>query len=184
LRIGSPWLSDVPLFPGIFAGSFPFLLPGIERTNVSSIGRFVGTWVRNSGDATVLVQTYDPTAWPKKSTARYNEEELRLLESSLDLGAEVLIAGSFHDKFVLIPEVVISGSANVTYSGLYRNRERLSVHNQSSAPQDYLTARAVCENHLATARAAGACNPPHSAIGVADKNSLAAMRTCYSANWT
>ena len=184
LRIGSPWLSDVPLFPGIFAGSFPFLLPGIEPAQVSSVLSFLGTWMRNGGAATVLVQSYDSSAWPKKSAARYNEMELQLLARSLDFGAEILIASSFHDKFVLIPDVVISGSANVTYSGLYRNRERLSVHNQSSAPQDYATARTVCENHMATARASGPCHPPQQPTGVADKTSLTAIRACYSASWT
>ena len=45
-------------------------------------------------------------------------------------GAQVLIGRGFHDKFVVVPDVVISGSANVTYSGLYLNRERLSLHNR------------------------------------------------------
>src|SRR5437016_5518322 len=124
LRVGSPWLRDVPLFPGIFAGSFPFLLPGIEPTEVASVGNFVGTWIGNGGEATVLVQSYDPDDWPKKSVARYNELELDLLGKCLDFGAEVLIARGFHDKFLVVPGVVISGSANVTYSGLYLNRER------------------------------------------------------------
>lgn len=184
LRVGSPWLSDVPLFPGIFAGSFPFLLPGIEPTEVASIGSFVSTWIRNGGEGSILVQSYDPADWPKKSAAHYNELELDLLRKCIDGGAEVLIARAFHDKFLVIPDVVISGSANVTYSGLYLNRERLSLHNQSSAPHDYATARAVCENQVATARAAGRCAPPHNPAGLADARSLSEVRRCYSASWT
>lgn len=184
LRIGSPWLSDAPLFPGIFAGSFPFLLPGVEPTEVASIGSFVSTWIRNGGEASILVQGYDPTDWPRKSVARYNELEIDLLRKCLVGGAEVLIARGFHDKFLVIPDVVISGSANVTYSGLYRNRERLSLHNQSSAPYDYATARAVCENHIATARAAGRCAPPLNPAGLADACSLSEIRRCYNASWT
>jgi len=184
LRIGSPWLSDIPLFPGIFAGSFPFLLPGIEPTEVASIGSFVSTWTRNGGEASILVQSYHPADWPKKSAAHYNELELDLLRKCIDGGADVLIARGFYDKFLVIPDVVISGSANVTYSGLYLNRERLSLHNQSSAPHDYATARAVCENQVATARAAGRCAPPHNPVGLADARSLSEIRRCYSASWT
>ena len=184
LRLGSPWLSDVPLFPGIFAGSFPFLLPGIEPIEVGSVSTLLRTWVRNGGEASVLVQNYDPSDWPRKSSAGYNELELQLLAKCQDLGAEVLIGRGLHDKFLLVPDVVISGSANVTYSGLYLNRERLSLHNRRSAPEDYATARTVCDNHVATARAAGKCSPPSTPIGVADANSLTEIRRCYSAFWT
>lgn len=184
LRIGSPWLSDVALFPGIFAGSFPFLLPGVEPTEVASIGSFVSTWIQSGGEASILVQSYDPADWPKKSAAHYNELELDLLRKCIDCGAEVLIGRGFHDKFLVIPDVVISGSANVTYSGLYLNRERLSLHNQSSAPHDYATACAVSENQVVTARAAGRCAPPHNPAGLADASSLMEIRRCYSASWT
>jgi phosphatidylserine/phosphatidylglycerophosphate/cardiolipin synthase-like enzyme len=184
LVVGSPWLSDVPLFPGVFAGSFPYLLPGIEPTEVASVRTFISTWLRNGGEATILVQSYDPADWPRKSAAYYNALELELLSRCLSLGTQVLIARSLHDKFVLIPDLVISGSANVTYSGLYLNRERLSIHNHSSAPQDYATARAVCENHVATARGAGRCAPPGNPTGVADEHSLLEIRRCYSASWT
>lgn len=183
LHVGSPWLSDVPLFPGIFAGSFPFLLPGVEPTEVDSIGSFVNTWIRSGGEASILVQSYDPSDWPRKSAARYNELEIELLRKSVNAGAQVLIGRGFHDKFVVVPDVVISGSANVTYSGLYLNRERLSLHNRSSAPHDYATARAVCENQIATAKAAGRCAPPHNPSGVADAHSLSEILRCYKASW-
>lgn len=184
LLIGSPWLSDVPLFPGIFAGSFPFLLPGVVPTEVTSVGSFLETWTRNGGGATVLVQSYDPQDWPRKSSARYNELELQLLGRAITAGAQVLIGRAFHDKFVVVPDVVISGSANVTYSGLYLNRERLSLHNRRSATDDFETAKTVCYNHIATAQGVGRCNPPESATGIADKNSLNEIRQCYSASWT
>jgi hypothetical protein len=184
LLIGSPWLSDVPLFPGIFAGSFPFLLPGIDPTDVASIWSFIRTWMKNGGQATIVIQTYDPNDWPRKSVGYYNEQELQLLGKCIDIEVEVLIARSFHDKFVVVPDVVISGSANVTYSGLYLNRERLSLNNRSSAPHDYATALAVCDNHTATARTGGSYKPPQNPTGVADKTSLMDVRKCYSASWT
>lgn len=184
LVIGSPWLSDVPLFPGVFAGSFPFLLPGVEPTEVSSVRTFVATWLKNGGKATLLVQSYDPADWPRKSSAHYNGLELELLRRCANLGTEILIGRGLHDKFVVVPDLVISGSANVTYSGLYLNRERLSIHNHNSAPHDYITAQAVCENHIATARASGRCTPPGNPIGVADDHSLREIWRCYSASWT
>jgi hypothetical protein len=184
LCIGSPWLTDVPLFPGIFAGSFPFLLPGIVPSEVTSVGTLLRTWMRNGGRATVLVQSYDPADWPRKGVSRYNELELAFLERCLDSGAEVLIARGFHDKFVVVPDVVISGSANVTYSGLYVNRERMSVHNFSSSPQDYATSLAVCKNQLYTARSAGECAPPRPTAGVVNQNSISEIRRCYSHSWS
>jgi hypothetical protein len=183
LRLGSPWLSDVPLFPGIFAGSFPFLLPGVAPQEVASIGAFVRTWIRDGGAATLLVQGYGPKEWPRKANAYYNEQELELLARAIDVGAEVLIGHDYHDKFVMVPDVVISGSANVTYSGIYRNRERLSIHNRSSSPNDYLSAEAVCNNHLATARVAGTCVPPSNPHGRADASSLVEIRRCYRDSW-
>lgn len=184
LCIGSPWLADVPLFPGIFAGSFPYLLPGIVPADVASVGALLDTWTRNGGQSSVLVQSYDPLDWPRKSIGRYNNMELSFLGRCLDSGAEVLIARGFHDKFVLVPDVVISGSANVTYSGLYLNRERMSVHNSSSSPQDYATALTVCQNHLATARSAGPCRAPRPAAGYVSRQSLTEIRQCYSTSWT
>jgi hypothetical protein len=122
--------------------------------------------------------------WPRKSVAHYNKLELDLLRKCIDSGAEVLLVRGFHDKFVVVPDVVINGSANVTYSGLYLNRERLSLYNQSSAPQDYATVHTVCENHIATARLAGRCTPPHNPAGLADTRSLSEIRRCFSASWT
>lgn len=184
VRIGSPWLSDVPLFPGIFSGSFPFLLPGVDPTEVASIASFVSAWTKNGGQATILVQGYDPSDWPRKSLAHYNELELDLLCRCIDAGVEVLIGRGFHDKFLLVPDVVISGSANVTYSGLYLNRERLTLNNLSSAAHDYATAHAVCENHVATARGLGRCSPPSAPGGLADSSSLLEIRRCYNVYWT
>ena len=143
----------------------------------------MSTWIQNGGEASVLVQSYDPGDWPKKSAAHYNELEIEFLSKCVNAGAQVLIGRGFHDKFVVVPDVVISGSANVTYSGLYLNRERLSLHNQSSAPHDYATARTVCENQIETARAAGRCAPPHNPGGVADARSLSEIRRCYRASW-
>lgn len=184
LQLGSPWLSDVPLFPGIFAGSFPFLLPGVGPQEVSSVSSFIHTWVRDGGKATLLVQGYGPKEWPRKANAHYNEQELELLARALDAGAEVLIAHDYHDKFITVPDVVVSGSANVTYSGIYLNRERLSIHNRSSAPNDYVSAEAVCNNHIATAQAAGICSPPFNPHGRASSASLAEIRRCYRSSWT
>lgn len=182
LQIGSPWLSDVPLFPGSFA-SFSFLLPGVSPADVASLSNFIRAWVLNEGTATILVQSHDPKDWPKKTSAHFNNIELELLARCLEGGAEVLIGRRFHDKFWVVPDVVISGSANITYSGLYLNRERLSLYNRSSSRVDYETALAVCGNHTATAYAAGRCDPPRNPAGLADMRALSEIRRCYSASW-
>lgn len=183
LAIGSPWISDAPLFPGVFAGSFSFLLPGIEPSDVATIGSFMRCWKANGGDASLLVQNYDPSDHPTKTGAFYNKLELALLRQCLDADIEVLLGRGFHDKFVIVPDVVISGSANMTYSGLYVNRERLTLHTQLSAPHDFKTAELVCQNHLVTARGFGICRPPGIPAGLVDSVSLEGLSKCYSGSW-
>ena len=183
LQLGSPWLSDVPLFPGIFAGSFPYLLPGVDAQEVSSLLPFLQTWTKSGGSATILVQGYEPGNWPSKSSRKYNLAELALLEQCLAVDMEVLLARRFHDKFLAVPGVVLSGSANMTYSGLYQNRERLNLHNADSTPADYATATTVCENHIATARQAGTCRPPRNPTGRVDRDGLRDIRHVYRGSW-
>jgi hypothetical protein len=183
LWIGSPWLADVPLFPGIFAGSFPFLLPGVDALEVASLLDFLKTWRKNEGQVTLLVQGYDPLDTPLKNRSDANERELRLLEHCLEARMEVLFGRSFQGRFIVAPDVVLSGSASIPYPGLDKNRDHLTLHTRSSSPQDYATALTVCENHLITARHLGACLPPRSNAGLATHTSLREIRRCYSNSW-
>jgi phosphatidylserine/phosphatidylglycerophosphate/cardiolipin synthase-like enzyme len=160
LYVGSAWLSNFPLFPGVFAGSFPYLLPETEPSEVATIADVVSTWIGKGGLATILVQNYDRSDWPKKDNLRANAEELQLLERCLNNGAVVLFGKSFHAKFIVCPDVVISGTANMTYSGYYRNVEQIHVYRSDGAPTDYASELAVCLNHVATAERLGLCVAP------------------------
>jgi phosphatidylserine/phosphatidylglycerophosphate/cardiolipin synthase-like enzyme len=183
LLIGSPWLSDVPLFPGIFAGTYPYLLPDTEPNQVGNLGAFISTWISSGGTCILLTQGYHPDNRPQKLSRFFNKRELEFLASCQQRGAEILIGHGFHDKFLLVPDVVLSGSVNVTYSGLYHNRERLSLHSRSSAPNDFLSARTVCMNHVDSARQAGFCDPPNRPYGVATWGTLAEIAAAYEAQW-
>lgn len=183
LQLGSPWLTNVSLFPGVFAGSFPYLLPGVDAHEVDSLLPFLQSWTNSGGSATLLVQGYEPGNWPSKTSLKYNDSELELLEECLAAGIEVLLGRGFHDKFLMVPGAVVSGSANMTYSGLYRNRERLNLHNADSTTSDHVTAASVCENHIATARRAGQCRPPHNPVGRVDMTSLHEIRRVYGSAW-
>ncbi len=165
LYLGSPWLSNFPLFPGVFAGSFPHLLPDTEPSAVATIADIVAAWKARGGLVTVLVQNYDRTDWPKKDNLRSNQEELRLLERCLDAGADVLFGKGFHSKFILCPDIVVSGSANMTYSGYYRNLEQIHVHRAGSAPTAYASERTACLNHVTTAEGLGLCVAPAHLMG-------------------
>lgn len=165
LYLGSPWLSNFPLFPGVFAGSFPYLLPDTKPSDVATISDVVATWIDYGGAVTILVQNYDTTDWPKKDNARRNQDELTLLERCLLAGAEVVFGKGFHSKFIVCPNIVVSGSANVTYSGFYRNSEHLHVYRAQGITQDYETEFAACLNHVATASNLGICLPPAMLIG-------------------
>ncbi len=148
LYVGSPWLSDFPLFPGVFAGSFPYLLPDAEPSDVATIGNLVATWSAYGGSVTIVVQ-----------------KELMLLGRCLDAGAEVYFGKGFHSKFIAVPDVVVSGSANMTYYGFYRNFEHLHVHRFAAAPAEYESERQACLNHVATAHGLGMCSPPAKLTG-------------------
>jgi PLD-like domain len=160
LQLGSAWLSNFPLFPGVFAGSFPHLLPDTEPSEVATIGDVVSTWRARGGFVTILVQNYDRSDWPRKDNATANAQELELLEHCLNAGAEVFFGKSFHSKFMVCPDVVVSGTANMTYSGYYRNVEQIHVYHSNDAPTDYASERAACLNHIVTAGHLGICEPP------------------------
>jgi len=72
----------------------------------------------------------------------------------------VLFGKSFHSKFIVCPDVAVSGTANMTYSGYYRNVEQIHVYRSSGAPTDYASERAVCLNHVVTAEGLGLCIAP------------------------
>jgi phosphatidylserine/phosphatidylglycerophosphate/cardiolipin synthase-like enzyme len=161
LYVGSAWLSNFPLFPGVFAGSFPYLLPDTEPSEVATIADVVSTWRAHGGAVTVLVQNYDKFDWPRKDNARANADEFQLLKRCLEAGAEVLFGKGFHSKFIVCPDVIVSGTANMTYSGYYRNMEQIHVYRSGGAATDYASERAVCLNHVATALGLGVCLPAH-----------------------
>jgi hypothetical protein len=181
LHVGSAWLSNFPLFPGVFAGSFPHLLPNTEPSEVATIADVIRTWTTRGGAVTVLVQNYDRSDWPRKDNAGANAEELQLLERCLDGGADVLFGKGFHSKFIVCPDVVISGTANMTYSGYYRNVEQIHVYRSNGAGMDYASERAVCLNHIATAEGLGLCLAPERLTGRLLAQNVAALRRYVSA---
>jgi phosphatidylserine/phosphatidylglycerophosphate/cardiolipin synthase-like enzyme len=176
LYLGSPWLSNFPLFPGVFAGSFPYLLPDTEPSDVAAIADVVATWRAYGGPVTVIVQNYERTDWPRKDNASNNQDELKLLERCLDAGADILFGKSFHSKFIVCPDVVISGSANMTYSGYYRNVEQIHVYRSSGPGPDYASERTACLNHVATAEGHGPCEPPSRLTGRLLSAKVAALK--------
>lgn len=175
LYLGSPWLSNFPLFPGVFAGSFPYLLPETQPSDVSAISDVVSTWRSYGGLVTVIVQNYGKTDWPRKDSVTSNQEELKLLERCLDAGADVFFAKSFHSKFIVCPDVVVSGSANMTYSGYYRNVEQIHVYRSSGSASGYASERTACLNHVATAQRLGSCEPPSRLTGRLTSANLASL---------
>lgn len=177
LYVGSPWLTNFPLFPGVFAGSFPYLLPNTEPSEVATIADIVRTWRDHGGAVTIMVQNYGKSDWPRKDNAQSNKEELELLVRCLEVGAVVLFGKGFHSKFIVCPDIVISGSANMTYSGYYRNFEHLHVYRAQISKGDYDTERTACLNHVATAEGLGPCMPPGNLTGRLLSVNLGVLRT-------
>jgi phosphatidylserine/phosphatidylglycerophosphate/cardiolipin synthase-like enzyme len=161
------------MFPGVFAGS----LPDTEPSEVATIADIVRTWKHHGGAVTIIVQNYGKSDWPRKDNAQSNKEELELLSCCLEVGAEVLFGKGFHSKFVVCPDIVISGSANMTYSGYYRNFEHVHVYRAQVAKAEYETERTACLNHLATAASMGQCVPPANLAGQLLSANLNVLRT-------
>jgi phosphatidylserine/phosphatidylglycerophosphate/cardiolipin synthase-like enzyme len=182
LYLGSPWLSNFPLFPGVFSGSFPYLLPDTEPSEVASIRDIVSTWTAYGGLVTVMVQNYERTDWPRKDHVPSNQEELTLLERCLEAGANVFFGKSFHSKFIVCPDVVVSGSANMTYSGYYRNVEQIHIYRTSGPASDYASERTACLNHVATAEGHGLCEPPSRLTGRLLPVNVGALRRYVNGN--
>lgn len=181
LYVGSPWLTSFPLFPGVFAGSFPYLLPDTEPSEVATLADIVRTWSDHGGAVTLMVQNYGKSDWPRKDNAQSNKEELELLGRCLEVGAVVLFGKSFHSKFIVCSDIVISGSANMTYSGYYRNFEHLHVYRAHVSGGGYETERTACLNHVATAEGLGSCVPPANLTGRLLSGNLSDLRAFVAA---
>lgn len=121
----SPWITDFPLFRNRFR-DFAALFPRLADEDEIWFSDYLVTLAR---DREVRVLTSDNP---------YSNAFLRTPK----LVAHGLTAkraeGPYHEKGILAPGVYIEGSMNITYRGVFINREKVTVH---SAPDPAVLAR-------------------------------------------
>ena len=111
----SPWITDFPIFTNRFR-EFAALFP--ERADEDEI-RLSDCLVRLARDREVRIIT--------SST----KESLAFLKDARFGGFGIssrLASAGYHEKGILGPGIYIEGSMNITYSGVYINKEKVTVH--------------------------------------------------------
>lgn len=116
----SPWITDLPIFANRFR-EFSALFP--ERADEDEI-RLSDCLVRLARDREVRIIT----ASTKESLAFLRDPRF----GGIRLSSRLASSG-YHEKGILGPSIYIEGSMNITYSGVYINKEKVTVHVGSDA---------------------------------------------------
>lgn len=121
----SPWITDFPLFRNHFR-EYASLFP--RQADEDEIA-FSDYLLRLAADREVRILTA-------------NNEHSRAFLSSPTLVHPAIRArmaeGQYHEKGILAPGVYIEGSMNITYRGVFINREKVTLH---AAPEPAIVAR-------------------------------------------
>lgn len=128
----SPWITDFPIFTNRFR-EFAALFP--ERADRDEI-RLSDCLVRLARDREVRIIT----ASTKESLAFLRDARFK----GLRLASRLASAG-YHEKGILGPGIYIEGSMNITFSGVYINKEKVTVHVGSDAEAGARIAAAYLE---------------------------------------
>ena len=117
LAIVSPWLSNIELAmrPGNW---YQLLTLGETRPNPDLL-TCVQVFRDNNWRVQLAVLAYGTTNTSLAKRLEDYEAERRWLRLALELGAEIYLAPNLHAKGIVTPLGIITGSTNLTYSGLY-----------------------------------------------------------------
>jgi hypothetical protein len=121
----SPWITDFPVLRNRFR-EYAALFPRLADEDEILFSDYL---VRLASEREVRVLTAD------------NEHSKAFLRNSklVTRGLTAKLAeGPFHEKGILAPGVYIEGSMNITYRGVFINREKVTVH---AAPDAAVLAR-------------------------------------------
>ena len=133
----SPWMSDFILFDNRFrqvVGVFPALA---ERGEI----RFSDYLLALGARRTVrLITNHTAT-----SDAFTSQLRIRLTERPESALAVRYAPSEAHEKGILAPSFYISGSMNITHSGVYVKGEKITYHAASELGEDYRLERAYHE---------------------------------------
>lgn len=121
----SPWITDFPLYRNRFR-EYAALFPRLADEDEIWFSDYL---VRLASEREVRVLTADN---------EYSKTFLRTPKLETSRLTAKLAEGPYHEKGILAPGVYIEGSMNITYRGVFINREKVTLH---AAPDPTVLAR-------------------------------------------
>ncbi len=117
IAVISPWLSDVEI--ALRPGPWYQQLTVGERTGSSSLQMSLAAFCRRGWDVHVAVLAYGENSYGiTKPPEKFNSER-RLLKQLIEVGARVHLVPNLHAKGIVTPLAIVTGSTNLTNSGLF-----------------------------------------------------------------
>ncbi|BDG08616.1 hypothetical protein [Anaeromyxobacter paludicola] len=133
IAVISPWLSDVEIF--LRPGPWHQQLTTGDAVGMSTLHVVLSTFCARKWEVHVAVLAYGPNPCGiTKDPDQYGSER-RFLRKLIRLGAQVHLVTDLHAKGVVTPLGIITGSTNITSSGMFAQSQNANYF--SSAHPDY-----------------------------------------------
>jgi hypothetical protein len=117
IAVVSPWLSDVEI--ALRPGPWYQQLTIGEKINTSSLHNSLATFCQRGWDVHVAVLAYGMNSSGIVKPPDKFSSERSFLRKLIGLGAKVHLVPNLHAKGIVTPLAIITGSTNLTNSGLY-----------------------------------------------------------------
>lgn len=124
LTIISPWISDVEL--EMRPGSWYQQLTTGLRENYVSLYECINIFLETEWQVNIAVLAYGRSPSGLEKKADKFELERRLLKKAIDLNANVYLVPDLHAKGIITPFAIVTGSTNITHSGLYAQTQNVN----------------------------------------------------------
>jgi hypothetical protein len=146
IAVVSPWLSDVEIL--LRPGPWHQQLTVGDAVGVSSLHQSLSTFCSRGWEVHVAVLAYgENPCGMNKEVDRYVPER-RLLRKLIALGAKVHLVRDLHAKGIVTPLAIITGSTNLTASGLFAQSQNANyfAHNHPDYAGNRLQLTATYES--------------------------------------
>ena len=117
IAVISPWLSDVEI--GLRPGPWYQQLTVGERIVSSTLQTSLTTFCRRGWDVHVAVLAYGNNSCGIVKQPEKFVGERGFLRKLIDVGAEIHLVPNLHAKGIVTPLAIVTGSTNLTNSGLF-----------------------------------------------------------------
>lgn len=117
IAVVSPWLSDVEIV--LRAGPWYQQITVGEKIGSSSLYTSLATFCQRGWDVHVAVLAYGTNSSGIVKPLEKFTSERSFLKKLIGLGAKVHLVPNLHAKGIVTPLAIVTGSTNLTNSGLY-----------------------------------------------------------------